>query len=67
MKQHLPKFIHGDKTGSFGGTYIGQNKTFKQYIGPSRNFSVVDFKEAFDTLEWSFTPKTFETFDFGGN
>ena len=68
----LPDLIHPDQTGFVKGRYIGENirlitdlmdYTKKQKI--SGILVALDFRKAFDSLEWSFIMKTLDSFNFG--
>jgi len=68
----LPKLINEDQTGYVKGRYIGQNIRLIQDImkvTESENIPgialFIDFKKAFDTLDWNFVFKTLEAFNFG--
>lgn len=68
----LPKLIHEDQTGYVKGRYIGQNIRLIQDImnmTEAENIPgialFIDFKKAFDTLDWNFLFKTLEVFNFG--
>ena len=68
----LPKLINEDQTGYVKGRYIGQNIRLIQDImkvTESENIPgialFIDFKKAFDTLDWNFVFKTLEVFNFG--
>ena len=68
----LPKIVHPDQTGFIKGRYIGENIrlisdildiTLKQKL-PGILISL-DFRKAFDTLEWPFMYHVLECFNFG--
>ena len=68
----LPKLINEDQTGYVKGRYIGQNIRLIQDImkvTESENIPgialFIDFKKAFDTLDWNFVFKTLKAFNFG--
>ena len=68
----FPKLISEDQTGFVKGRYIGQNIRLIQDImevTESENIHgialFIDFKKAFDTLDWNFLFKTLELFIFG--
>ena len=74
MELILPKLIHTNQTGFISGRYIGENIRLLSDImefSDSKKIQgillFVDFEKAFDTLEWSFTLKTLEAFNFGDN
>ena len=67
----LPKLINEDQTDYVKGRYIGQNIRLIQDImkvTESENIPgtalFIDFKKAFDTLDWNFVFKTLEAFNF---
>ena len=68
----LPKLIHPDQTGFIKGRYIGENirlisdildLTNKQQIPGI--LVALDFRKAFDSLEWPFIMATLNSFNFG--
>ena len=68
----LPDLIHPDQTGFVKGHYICENirlitdlmdYTKKQKIPGI--LVALDFRKAFDSLEWSFIMKTLDSFNFG--
>ena len=72
MESTLPFLIHTDQTGFIKGRYIGENirlicdlleqtKTDKS----SGILLSIDFRKAFDTLEWPIMQKALETCNFG--
>ena len=72
MKTVLPKIIHSDQTGFLPGRYIGENVRLAldmiDYLNnhnlPGLMF-LIDFRKAFDKLEWSFILKALNFFSFG--
>ena len=67
-----PKLINEDQTGYVKGRYIGQNIRLIQDImkvTEAENIPgialFIDFKKAFDSLDWNFLFKTLEAFNFG--
>ena len=68
----LPSLIHGDQTGYVKDRFIEQNvrliadiKECTESLGISGIALFLDFKKAFDSLEWNFILKALETFGFG--
>ena len=70
----LPLLIHSDQTGFVKGRYIGENirlindimETTKSQNLPGILTSL-DFRKAFDSLEWPFITKTLDYFNFGSD
>ena len=68
----LPKLINHDQTGFIKGRYIGENirliidamEYTKAHNIPGILVSL-DFRKAFDSLEWSFIMRTLDAFNFG--
>ena len=67
----LPSLIHGDQTGYIKGRFIGQNvRLIADIIECTDTLDIsgialfLDFKKAFDSLEWNFIIKALETFGF---
>ena len=72
IESSLPKLINSDQTGFIKGRYIGQNvrllNDLMEYTEANHVpgiFLFIDFKKAFDTLEWAFNNKAMEFFNFG--
>ena len=68
----LPKLINDDQTGYVKGRYIGQNIRLINDIMKITELEnipgmaiFVDFKKAFDTVDWNFLFKTLEALNFG--
>ena len=68
----LPSLIHSDQTGFVKGRYIGENIRLKNDIMEtmkSQNLpgilTSLDFRKAFDSLEWPFIAKTLDYFNSG--
>ena len=68
----LPFLIHDDQTGYVKGRYIGQNIRLIQDIMKITSLEnipgmaiFIDFKKAFDSVDWEFLAKVLETFNFG--
>ncbi|KAL9954871.1 hypothetical protein ACROYT_G042456 [Oculina patagonica] len=68
----LSKLIHPDQTGFMKGRYIGENlrliSDVMEYTKTEELTGVlvsVDFKKAFDTLEWPFIKSVLSLFNFG--
>ena len=72
ITKELPSLIHGDQTGYIKGRFIGQNvRLIADIIECMDTLDIsgialfLDFKKAFDSLEWNFITKALETFGFG--
>ena len=70
----LPTLIHSDQTGFIKGRFIGQNVRLLNDVmtyAESNNLPgillFIDFRKAFDTIEWDFIQKSIEMFNFGPN
>ena len=68
----LPKLIHEDQTGYVKGRYIGQNIMLVKDIMKVTSLDnipgmaiFIDFKKAFDSVDWNFLAKVLEAFNFG--
>ena len=68
----LPKLINEDQTGYVKGRYIGQNIRLIKDVMKLTDLEqipgiaiFIDFKKAFDTVDWRFLHKTLEMFNFG--
>ena len=73
MSKVLPDIIHSDQTGYVKKRFIGQNirlisldviERYQDSKIPGIAL-ILDFKKAFDSIEWSFLFKALETFGFG--
>jgi len=70
----LPNLIHPDQTGFVKGRYIGENI---RLISDVLNFTkeqkipgilvALDFRKAFDSLEWPFIMRILDAFNFGSS
>ena len=68
----MPNLIHSDQTGFVKGRYLGENirliadvmETTKS-LNLSGILTSLDFRKAFDSLEWPFIMKTLDYFNFG--
>ena len=70
----LPTIVHTDKTGFIKGQYIGENirlindvMEYTKIENKGGILTSLDFKKAFDSLEWPLIHKTLETFNFGNS
>ena len=70
----LPSLIDGDQTSYIKGRFIGQNvRLIADIIECTDTLDIegialfLDFKKAFDSLEWNFILKALETFGFGAS
>ena len=67
----LPNIIHSDQSGFIKGRYIGQNVRLlcdiMEYSDTNKLPGILlflDFKKAFDSIEWKFIDKSLELFNF---
>jgi len=72
IKTLLPKLTSDNQTGLVKDRFIGENMSLIDGVmkfTASRNIPglllFLDFKKAFDTLEWAFIHKTHRSFNFG--
>ena len=70
----LSSLIHSDQTGFIKGRFIGQNVRLLNDImehTEAKNLPgillFIDFRKAFDTIEWNFIHKCIELYNFGPN
>ena len=70
----LPKLVYSDQTGFMKARYIGENirliNDVMEYTLSERIGGVLvslNFKKAFDPLEWQFLKRILELFNFGEN
>ena len=70
----LPNLIHSDQTGFVKGRYIGENirliGDITEYTSLQNSPGILtslDFRKAFDSIEWPFIMKTLDDFNFGGD
>ena len=68
----LPNLIHPDQTGFVTGRYIGENIRLISDIMDYTNLqnlpgilTSLDFRKAFDSIEWPFIMRTLDYFNFG--
>ena len=66
----LPDIIDSDQTGFLPGRYIGENVRLALDMIDYKNdlpglMFLIDFRKAFDKIEWSFILKTLNFFNFG--
>ena len=68
----LPNIINIDRTGYAKGRYIGENIRLIQDLIHFTNLTnqkgiaiFLDFKKAFDSVEWPYVNATLELFNFG--
>ena len=72
IEASLPKLVNSDQTGFIKGRYIGENirliidimEYTKRHNIPGILVSL-DFRKAFDSLEWPFIMRTLDVFNFG--
>ena len=74
IEKYLPQLIDSDQTGFVKGRYIGQNirllSDIMEYLNAKKTSDLllfIDFKKAFDSLEWDLFAKTLNVFNFGPN
>ena len=74
LEQVLPDLIHPDQTGFVKGRYIGENiRLITDVMEATKTHNLtgiltsLDFRKAFDSLEWPFIMKTLDSFNFGGD
>ena len=72
MEPLLPNLVHTDQTGFIKGRYIGENiMLIIDIMEHTKSESIpgilvsLDFRKAFDSLEWSFMMKALDIFNFG--
>ena len=68
----LPHLIHADQTGFIKGRYIGENIRLINDLMEQTNATKIpgvllalDFRKAFDTLEWTLISYALQKFNFG--
>ena len=74
IESKLSLLIHSDQTGFIKGRFIGQNVRLLNDImeyTEAKNLPgillFIDFRKAFDTIEWNFLHKCIELYNFGPN
>ena len=74
LEKVLPKLINPDQTGYVKGRYIGENIRLIQdlmFYTEKENLPGIavflDFRKAFDTIEWHYLEKALTHFNFGHN
>ena len=72
IEKILPRLIHPDQTGFVKGRYIGQNiRLINDIMEHTKLHNIpgilllLDFRKAFDTIEWSFIQNTLSFLNFG--
>ena len=70
----LPNLIHPDQTGFVKGRYIGENiRLISDVLDLTKEQKIpgilvaLDFRKAFDSLEWPFTMRVLDVFNFGSS
>ena len=70
----LPDLVHPDQTGFVKGRYIGENiRLIADVMEATTTHNLtgiltsLDFRKAFDSLEWPFIMRTLDCFNFGGD
>ena len=74
IEKVLPLIINSNQTGFVKGRYIGENiRLINDILEQSKAQEIpgilllLDFRKAFDTVEWSFIQNTLDLFNFGSN
>ena len=74
LQKVLPKLVNEDQVGYIRGRYIGQNiriiKDIMTYTAKKNlpgYILLIDFKKAFDSIEWPFLIKCLKLYNFGEN
>ena len=72
IEPYLPTLIHSDQTGFIKGRYIGENiRLIEDVMEYTKVHNIpgiliaLDFKKAFDSLEWGYIMNTLDAFNFG--
>ena len=72
IEPYLPTLIHSDETGFIKGRYIGENiRLIEDVMEYTKVHNIpgiliaLDFKKAFDSLEWGYIMNTLDAFNFG--
>ena len=71
LESVLPNLIHPDQTGFVKGRYIGENiRLISDVLDLTKDQNIpgilvaLDFRKAFDSLEWPFIMRTLDAFNF---
>ena len=74
MQEYLPRLINSNQAGFVKGRFIGDTIRIIQDLIEYTHIKnlpglllFIDFEKAFDTIEWKFIWKVFETFNFGNS
>ena len=74
IEKVLPLIINSNQTGFIKGRYIGENiRLINDILEQTKAQEIpgilllLDFKKAFDTVEWGFIQNTLDLFNFGSN
>ena len=74
IEKVLPLLINSNQTGFVKGRYIGENiRVINDILEQTKAQDIpgilllLDFRKAFDTLEWGFIQNTLDLFNFGSN
>ena len=74
IEKVLPLLINSNQTGFVKGRYIGENiRLINDILEQTKAQDIpgilvlLDFRKAFDTMEWGFIQNTLDLFNFGSN
>ena len=74
IEKVLPLLINSNQTGFVKGRYIGENiRLINDILEQTKAQDIpgilllLDFRKAFDTVEWGFIQNTLDLFNFGSN
>ncbi|KAL9974209.1 hypothetical protein ACROYT_G011222 [Oculina patagonica] len=74
LEKFLPNLIHPDQTGFVKGRYIGENiRLISDVLDYTKEKKIpgillaLDFRKAFDSLEWPFILRILDAFNFGSS
>jgi len=67
IEKALQRSINCNQTGFMKGRYIGRNIRLTEIQNIPGIFLLLDFRKAFDTVEWDFIQQTLNLFNFGSS